>query len=66
MPTEEYFKRKRGYIARYNRSHYKDINVKFKIDDPDQMRVYEFLRSQPSTAKYIKDLVEADMKKTGK
>jgi hypothetical protein len=63
MPTQEYFERKRKYIAEYNRKHYKDINVKFKVDDADDKEIYEFLRSQSSTAAYIKKLVKADMKK---
>lgn len=65
MPTAEYLERKQNYIRRYNKAHYKTMSFSFRIDDEDDMRVYNHLRSQPSTAQYLKELVKADMKKEG-
>lgn len=66
MPTEEYYKRKRDYIKKYNKSNYCSMTIMFKKDDPEQMMIYDFLRSKYSTAQYIKDLAKAAMKKEKK
>lgn len=65
MPTPEYFVRKQNYIRKYNKAHYKTMSFSFRIDDEEDMEVYNHLRSQPSTAQYLKALVKADIKKEG-
>ena len=66
MPSEEYFKRKKSYIRKYNRKTYKTMSIMFRADDPEQMAIYEFLRSRYSTAQYVKDLAKAAMEKEQK
>ena len=66
MPTEEYHKRKLRYIRQYNKNNYCSVTISFKKGDPAEMRIREHLRLQPSTAKYLKDLVKADMENTKK
>ena len=61
MPSEEYKKRKRDYIQRYNKSHYRSMTITFRADSEDEMRIYSFLQGRYSTVQYIKDLVKADM-----
>lgn len=63
MPTQEYLERKRKYIQGYNKQNYKSMSIVFRKDDPDDMAVYEFLRSRYSTVQYIKDLAKAAMAK---
>ena len=63
MPTPEYEQRKRNYIRKYNKSHYRSMTICFRVDDPEEMEIYEFLRSRYSTAQYVKDLTKADMMK---
>ncbi len=61
MPTQEYFARKRKYIQRYNRGHYKTMTIQFRMDNPDDMEIYSFLQSQSSTVQFIKDLAKKQM-----
>lgn len=64
MPTPEYLKRKREYIQRYNKKTYRSMTITFRADDPNDMAIYEFLRSRYSTVQYVKDLAKAAMEKT--
>ena len=66
MPTPEYLERKKNYIRKYNKRHYRCMTICFRADNSDEMEVYEFLRSRYSTAQYIKDLARDAMKKEGK
>ena len=66
MPSPEYLERKKQYIQKYNKRHYRCMSICFKSDSPEEMEIYEFLRSRYSTAQYIKDLVKNEMKKEGK
>lgn len=63
MPTPEYLAKKRKYIQAYNKRNYKSMSLTFRMDDPDEMAIYEFLRSRYSTVQYIKDLAKAAMEK---
>lgn len=63
MPTPEYLVRKRKYIQSYNKKNYRSMSLTFRVDDPDEMAIYEFLRSRYSTVQYIKDLAKAAMEK---
>lgn len=63
MPTPEYYERKRKYIQRYNKSHYRSMSICFRADDPDEMELYTFLQSRYSTVQYIKDLARAAMER---
>ena len=61
--TEEYLRRKRAYIQSYNKKTYRSMSITFRVDDPDEMAIYEFLRSRYSTVQFIKDVVKEAMKK---
>ena len=61
MPSNEYFDRKRKYIQKYNRSHYVNMTFAFRKNDQDDMKIYDYLRSQQSTNAYIKNLVKNDL-----
>ena len=63
MPTQEYLARKRKYIQSYNKKNYRSMNLTFRVDDPDDMAIYEFLRSRYSTVQFVKDLAKAAMEK---
>lgn len=63
MPTQEYLARKRKYIQSYNKKNYRSMNLTFRVDDPDDMAIYEFLRSRYSTVQFVKDLAKAAMDK---
>jgi len=63
MASEEYLARKRKYIQRYNKKNYRSMSITFRMDDPDEMEVFEFLRSRYSTVQYIKDMARAAMLK---
>lgn len=51
------------YIKRYNAQHYTNISLKFRKDVDEDVEIVKFLRSQPSTAEYIRELVRKEMKK---
>lgn len=61
MASEDYKKRKRKYIHDYNKGHYRSMTISFRMDKPEDVEVYEFLRSRYSTTQYIKDLARKDM-----
>lgn len=63
MPTQEYLARKRKYIQSYNKKNYRSMNLTFRADNPDDMAIYEFLRSRYSTVQFVKDLAKAAMDK---
>lgn len=63
MPTPEYLERKRQYINRYNKKTYRSMTITFRMDRPEEMEIYEFLRSRYSTVQYIKDMAKAAMEK---
>lgn len=63
MLTPEYLIRKRKYIQTYNKKNYRSMSLTFRMDNPDEMAIYEFLRSRYSTVQYIKDLAKAAMDK---
>lgn len=63
MPTQEYLARKRKYIQSYNKKNYRSMNLTFRVDDSDDMAIYEFLRSRYSTVQFVKDLAKAAMEK---
>lgn len=55
MPSEEYEKRKREYIKRYQRKTYVNISFKVRIDEDHD--IIEKLNSVPNKSEYIKDLI---------
>ena len=63
MPSEEYLKRKRSYIQKYNKNHYRSMTITFRADSPEEMEIYRFLQGRYSTVQYIKDLTKAAMEK---
>ena len=63
MPTEEYFKRKKKYIARYNGENYRTMNLLFRKDDPEQMAAWDWVHSKYSTAGFVRDLILDAMRK---
>ena len=66
MASQEYFERKRKYIQSYNKAHYKSMTIQFRRESAEDMAIYSFLQSQPSTVQYIKDLAKAAMEKQQK
>ena len=65
MPTQEYKERKINYIRRYNQKHYRSVNVMFRMDDPDQAKLWEWLHTKYSTAGFLRDQAMKAMKKEG-
>ena len=55
MPSEEYEKRKREYIKRYQKKNYVNISFKVRIDEDHD--IIEKLDSVPNKSEYIKDLI---------
>lgn len=55
MPSEEYEKRKREYIKRYQKKNYVNISFKVRIDEDHD--IIEKLNSVPNKSEYIKDLI---------
>ena len=57
--TEGYIKRKKEYIARYQKQTYTSINFKLRtIDDGD---IVQALKSMPNRSEYIKNLIRKDL-----
>ena len=63
MPSKEYKERKIDYIRRYNQKHYRSVNVLFKLDDPEQVELWDWLHTRYSTAGALRDFAMAAMKK---
>ena len=63
--TETGKKNKLNYISKYNKGHYCSINITFRKDDKEDVAIHQFLQSQPSTNKYLKELVKKEMLKLG-
>lgn len=55
MPSEEYKKRQREYIKRYQKMTYVSISFKVRIDEDHD--IIEKLNSVPNKSEYIKDLI---------
>jgi len=62
MPTEEYKKRKRAYIVRYQRESYYNVNFKLRLDNKEDQRLIQILESKPNRSAYIKQLIIDDNK----
>ena len=67
--TEEGKKRKIQYIKNYNKKTYRSVNIMFRVDDPEQAELWDWLHSKYSTAGFLRDLafkaMEEDKKKKG-
>jgi hypothetical protein len=63
MPGEEYKIRKRNYITKYNKGHYRSINVLFRVDDEVQVELWKWLHTKYSTAGFLRDLALKEMQK---
>lgn len=63
MPSKEYKERKLNYIRRYNQSHYRSVNVLFRMESDEQKEVWDWLHTKYSTAGFLRDLAIAAMKK---
>lgn len=46
---------------KYQKGKYKQISLKFSIENDSDMILYHFLRSFDNRSEYIKKLIEADM-----
>jgi len=60
--TEEAKKRKKEYVADYQRRIYKNISFKFRIKE--DRAVLNYLASLDNKSEYIKTLILDDMKRT--
>lgn len=61
--TAEGKKRKIQYIRNYNKKTYHSVNVMFRVDDPEQVELWDWLHSRYSTAGFLRDLAFEAMKK---
>jgi len=61
--TEEGKKRKIQYIRNYNKKNYRSINIMFRMNDPKQVELWDWLHSRYSTAGYLRDLALEAMRK---
>lgn len=69
MPQTDTKKNKIAYIRGYNKSHYRSVNVMFRVDSPEDMAIWDFIHSKWSTAGFLRDLARKAMeaeKKEGK
>lgn len=65
--SEEYLKRKRQYVHKYNVQHYRTITFLLKKEDADDEAIYSFLKSKHGEmGKLIRELIVSEMKKEGK
>lgn len=64
MPRKSQYKHKLEYNNQYNRENYKSFSVRFNIKD--EADIISFLKKKDGFKDYIKDLIQADMKKTKK
>ncbi len=55
MASKEYLDRKRNYIRKYNQKTYRSVNVLFRMDDPEQKELWDWLHTRYSTAGYLRD-----------
>ena len=61
--TEKGKENKLNYIKSYNKKTYRSINIMFRIDDPKQTELWEWLHTKYSTAGFLRDLALEAMKK---
>ena len=61
--TQEGKANKIKYIKNYNKRTYRTVNIKFRMDDPNQAAVWEWLHTRYSTAGFLRDLAIDTMKK---
>lgn len=51
------------YDREYANEHYKGKFLSFNVTNPDELELLMFMRSQPNSNQYVKDLIRADMEK---
>ena len=55
---------KRAYDKDYIRNHYAWINLGFNKDKPEEVELYNFIKSQPQQAPFLKKLIREAMQKS--
>lgn len=64
MATQEYFERKKAYVADYQKKVYTTFS--FMLRKVDDREMIEFIRSQGNVSGYFRELVRKDMKRKKK
>lgn len=59
MPSEEYIRRKKAYIKRYQQETYSTVS--FKLRNERDKEILEFLNALPSKSDFLKDLIRQYM-----
>ena len=62
--TEEAKKKKKEYVAKYQRQYY--INVSFKLRRREDAEMFDYLKMLPNKSAFIKRLIKDEMNRTGK
>ena len=55
--------KKLKYDRQFANEHYKGKFLSFNIQKPEEYELMMFMRAQPNSNQYIKDLIRADMEK---
>lgn len=53
-----------AYDRKYYREKVKAINLKFYINNEDDLKLYNFCKDKENTQKFIKDLIKKEFKKS--
>ena len=60
--TQEGKQKKLAYIRKYNKKTYRSLNIMFRMDDPVQAELWNWIHTKYSTAGFLRDLAIAAMK----
>ena len=63
--SEESKERKHAYDVQYMRERVKQITIGFNVGDPDDVKLYDYVRSKPNQTRYLKELIQDDMSRPG-
>lgn len=61
--TPEGKARKISYIRKYNKDTYRSVNIMFRMSNPEQAELWDWLHTRYSTAGFLRDLAMEAMKK---
>ena len=61
--TKEGKENKINYIKNYNKRTYRSVNIMFRVDNPEQKELWDWLHTRYSTAGFLRDLALDAMKK---
>ena len=55
--------KKAEYNRKYANEHFKGKFLSFNITNPEELELLNFMKAQPNSNQYVKDLIRADMEK---